>query len=111
MDELRARKLAHHEALFREVNETIVAARGGWSEHTRFICECADTDCALTIALDRRNTNASAHTTTGSSSFRDMSSPRSRTWSSATTTTSWSKSSSLSPTPDRCSVVDAMLGT
>jgi hypothetical protein len=52
VDELRARKLAHNEALFREVNATIAAARFDSAE-TRFICECADQDCALTIRLSR----------------------------------------------------------
>ena len=52
MDELRARKLAHNEALFREVNATIAVARFAATE-TRFICECADQDCALTILLER----------------------------------------------------------
>jgi hypothetical protein len=52
MDDLQRRKLAHNEALFREVNETIAAARE-MREHTRFICECADRHCALTIALPR----------------------------------------------------------
>lgn len=52
VDELRARKLAHNEALFREVNETIAIARPAAAE-TRFICECADQNCALTILLDR----------------------------------------------------------
>lgn len=52
MDELQGRKLAHNEALFRAVNETIAAARST-SEATRFICECADGNCALTIELSR----------------------------------------------------------
>lgn len=52
MDELHGRKLAHNEALFRAVNETIAAARSP-REPTRFICECADPNCALTIELSR----------------------------------------------------------
>jgi hypothetical protein len=52
MDDLHQRKLAHNEALFREVNETIAAARPA-SEVTRFICECADQGCPLTVELDR----------------------------------------------------------
>jgi hypothetical protein len=52
MDEMRARKLAHNEALFREVNETIAVARGSWpSDLTRFICECSDQQCFETIPL------------------------------------------------------------
>jgi hypothetical protein len=53
VDDLRARKLAHNEALFREVNETIAAARFD-SRETRFICECSDENCALTVLLTRK---------------------------------------------------------
>jgi hypothetical protein len=53
VDELQRRKLAHNEALFREVNETIAAVRPRGQE-TRFICECADRQCALTVGLGRR---------------------------------------------------------
>jgi hypothetical protein len=53
VDELRGRKLAHNEALFREINATIAAARAE-SEETAFICECAEQGCTLTIVLARR---------------------------------------------------------
>jgi hypothetical protein len=52
LDDLRARKLVHNEALFREVNATIAAARFDQTE-IRFVCECSDENCALTILLRR----------------------------------------------------------
>lgn len=52
MDELRARKMAHNEALFREVNETIAIAHPGSADDpTRFICECADQQCVDKVAV------------------------------------------------------------
>jgi hypothetical protein len=52
VDELTARKLAHNEALFREVNERIHDLRAPRTGGTSYICECADSECFETITLD-----------------------------------------------------------
>lgn len=50
MDELTARKLAHNEALFREVNERIHDLRAG-GVGTNYVCECANSECFETVTL------------------------------------------------------------
>lgn len=44
MDE-RTQRVAKNEALFREVNEHVVAGGRRPSETFEIVCECADTDC------------------------------------------------------------------
>ncbi len=51
MDDLTARKLAHNEALFREVNERIHDVRSPRPGGTDYICECANSECFETITL------------------------------------------------------------
>jgi len=51
VDELTARKLAHNEALFREVNERIHDLRGSAAVPTDYVCECANSECFETVAL------------------------------------------------------------
>jgi hypothetical protein len=54
MDEQTKRKQAQNEAMFREVNEDIAEVREDWGqEESRYVCECADATCALTISLSR----------------------------------------------------------
>jgi len=52
LDELTARKLAHNEALFREVNERIHDLRASRTGGTSYICECANAECFETLTLD-----------------------------------------------------------
>lgn len=49
MDELTRRRLAHNEAVFRRVNDEIDRAPRPAAD---YVCECADTDCTITIHLD-----------------------------------------------------------
>jgi hypothetical protein len=52
LDEFTARKLAHNEALFREVNERIHDIRGHVApDESSYICECVNARCFETIAL------------------------------------------------------------
>lgn len=52
MDELTARKLAHNEALFREVNERIHDLRAhSAAGDANYICECVNPQCFETITL------------------------------------------------------------
>jgi hypothetical protein len=53
MDDLRKRKLAHNEALFREANETIARLRSSGTKELRFICECPAETCTATVELSR----------------------------------------------------------
>jgi hypothetical protein len=50
MDELTRRRLAHNEALFREVNEEI-DDRSPSSARAAYVCECADVHCTMTVPL------------------------------------------------------------
>lgn len=51
----REDRIAHNEALFREVNERVVQVTDpGGGERVDFLCECGDPDCTATIALTRR---------------------------------------------------------
>jgi hypothetical protein len=50
VDELTARKLAHNEALFREVNERIHDVRR-YAGESSYICECANAACFETVTL------------------------------------------------------------
>jgi hypothetical protein len=50
MDELTRRRLAHNEALFREVNEEIESHRVSAGPAT-YVCECTDTACAAELQL------------------------------------------------------------
>jgi hypothetical protein len=45
--------MAHNEALFREVNETIAVAHPGFTSDTRYICECSDANCFETTPVPR----------------------------------------------------------
>jgi len=50
----RVRRLAHNEALFREVNETVgrLAATHGTDSHRYdFLCECSDQRCVQLVTL------------------------------------------------------------
>lgn len=51
VDELTARRLAHNEALFREVNERIHDLRGRAGVGTGYLCECANSECFETVVL------------------------------------------------------------
>jgi hypothetical protein len=50
MDELTRRRMAHNEALFREVNEEIDSHRAP-AGTAAYVCECADTSCAVELHL------------------------------------------------------------
>ena len=52
-DEIRLRRLAENESVFREVNERIEesAERFRITTQARFVCECADPSCTQSIEL------------------------------------------------------------
>lgn len=45
MDRNEEARVARTESVFRHVNERIAEASGSASDHTVFVCECADPDC------------------------------------------------------------------
>jgi hypothetical protein len=51
LDELTARRLAHNEALFREVNERIHDLRAPRTGGTGYVCECSNSECFETVTL------------------------------------------------------------
>ena len=52
MDETTKRRLAHNEAIFRSINEQVLALEERFgSREGGFICECADSRCAQTVFL------------------------------------------------------------
>ncbi len=52
MDEVTKSRLAHNEALFRSINEQVLALEERFgSREGGFICECADTGCLETVFL------------------------------------------------------------
>ena len=53
MDDVRARRLAQNETIFRQVNEHVRAAEERVRhESPRFICECSKIDCDQQIRID-----------------------------------------------------------
>ena len=53
--EERQRRIAHNQAMFREVNERLdelIETFKHTGEETSFVCECANTDCTEHVAMD-----------------------------------------------------------
>lgn len=52
MDEVTKARLAHNEAVFRSINEEVLALEGRFgSREGGFVCECADAECVENVFL------------------------------------------------------------
>jgi len=56
--DLREKRLAENEALFREVNERVQEAAARGSGAYDYFCECANVDCTFRITLAREEYEA-----------------------------------------------------